>query len=209
MARLFYSSGTRISDEKRSVILKAAEKIFARRGFRGARLKEISAEAGLPKANLLYYFRSKEDIYRSVCHDILENWLVALGDISVDDKPDDALTKYIEAKLELSRVRPNASKVFAMEIISGAPVIGEYLQRDLKKWVDNQVEVFDAWQRRGEMRRVSPRHVLFLIWSATQTYADFEAQISAVLGTKYIDADEYAKAAETVTGIILRGLGTR
>ena len=209
MVRLAYSSGTKISDEKRAVILKAAEKVFAHRGFGGARLAEISAEAGLPKANLLYYFRSKEDIYRSVCHDVLKNWLGALGDISADDKPDDALQKYIEAKLELSRLRPNASKVFAMEIISGAPVIGDYLERDLKKWVDNQVEVFNAWQERGEIRRVSPRHVLFLIWAATQTYADFEAQITAVLGTESIDFDEHAIAAETVTGVILRGLGTR
>lgn len=209
MVSLACSSGTRIRDEKKAVILKAAEKIFAQRGFGGARLSEISAEAGLPKANLLYYFHSKEEIYRSVCQDILENWLGALGDISAEDKPDDALRRYIEAKLELSRIRPNASKVFAMEIISGAPVISDYLRRDLKKWVDNQVEVFNAWQERGEMRSVSPRHVLFIIWAATQTYADFEAQITAVLGSDSIDFDEHVVAAETVTGIILRGLGTR
>ena len=170
---------------------------------------EIAAEAGLPKANVLYYFRSKEKIYRAVCQDILETWLGALGDISANDSPDDALQRYIKAKIQLSLDRPNASKIFAMEVISGAPVIGDYLAHDLKDWVDKQVEVFEIWQSRGEMASVSARHVLFLIWAATQTYADFDAQIKAVLGSTSIHSDEYAEAVETVTGVILRGLGTR
>ena len=68
--------------EKKALILKAAEKVFARQGLKGTRLFEIANEAGLPKANLLYYFHSKEDIYRAVCEDILETWLGALGEIS-------------------------------------------------------------------------------------------------------------------------------
>lgn len=200
---------SRIRTEREARILKAAETVFAHRGFNGARLMEIAAEADLPKANLLYYFRSKEEIYRAVCQDILETWLGALGDISADDKPDDALRKYIEAKMDLSLKRPNASKVFAMEIIAGAPVIGDYLAHDLKNWVNKQAEVFTIWQERGEMAEVSPRHVLFLIWAATQTYADFSTQITAVLGSEKISKHEYENAVETVTGVILRGLGTR
>ena len=133
------------------MILKAAEIVFARKGFNGSRLTEIAAAAGLPKANLLYYFRSKEGLYRAVCSDILETWLHALGDISADDKPDEALQSYIKAKMDLSRRRPDASKVFAMEIISGAPVMGDYLRQDLKDWVDQQAKVFKIWQSRGEM----------------------------------------------------------
>ena len=109
------------------MILSAAEHVFARHGFSGSRLKEIAEEAGLPKANILYYFKSKEDLYRYVCQEILENWLGAIGEISESSEPDEAVRKYIEAKMELSIQRPNASRVFAMEIISGAPVIGDYL----------------------------------------------------------------------------------
>ena len=55
------SSVTRLRKvEKRALILKAAEKVFARQGLKGTRLFEIANEAGLPKANLLYYFQSKE-----------------------------------------------------------------------------------------------------------------------------------------------------
>lgn len=188
-------------------ILKAAETVFARQGFKGARLMEIAEESGLPKANILYYFKSKEDIYCAVCQDILETWLSALGDISAEDKPYDALQHYIRAKMDLSRQRPNASKVFAMEIIAGAPVIGDYLANDLRAWVDKQAKVFRIWQNRGEMTAVSPPHVLFLIWAATQTYADFDTQITAVIGSETMSDSEYANAVETVTGVILRGLG--
>ena len=202
-------SRSRVRAQNRLRILGAAEKVFARQGFKGARLMEIALEADLPKANLLYYFRSKEEIYRAVCQDILETWLGALGDISAEDKPDDALRQYIEAKMNLSLKRPNASKVFAMEIIAGAPVIGNYLTHDLKDWVDKQARVFEIWQARGEMAKLPPRHVLFLIWAATQTYADFSTQISAVLGGEAISPNEYRNAVETVTEVILRGLGTR
>jgi len=204
-----HETNSRIRKQNRLRILKAAETVFARRGFKGARLLEIAEEAGLPKANLLYYFRSKEEIYRTVCQDILETWLGALGDISASDHPDQALRQYIEAKMELSRRRPNASRVFAMEIIAGAPVIGDYLAHDLKDWVDKQAEVFQIWQQRGQMASLPPRHVLFVIWAATQTYADFSTQITAVLGSRTISPDEYSKAVETVAEIILRGLGTR
>ena len=200
-------SVTRLSTvEKKALILKAAEKVFARQGLKGTRLFEIANEARLPKANLLYYFQSKEDIYRAVCQDILETWLGALGEISADDNPKKAIESYITSKMNLSFSRPNASKVFALEIIAGAPVIGDYLEKDLKSWVDRQASVFETWQARGEMAPISPQHVFFMIWAVTQTYADFNTQITAVLGVKEISAVEYSSAVETVTEIILAGL---
>ena len=192
--------------EKKAVILKAAEKVFAQQGLKGTRLLEIANEAGLPKANLLYYFSRKEDIYRAVCQDILETWLGALGEISADDNPKKAIESYIKSKMNLSFSRPNASKVFALEIIAGAPVIGDYLERDLKSWVDRQASVFQKWQSRGEMVSISPQHVFFMIWAVTQTYADFNTQITAVLGVTEIGAVEYSSAVETVTEVVLNGL---
>ena len=200
-------SVTRLSTvEKKALILKAAEKVFARQGLKGTRLFEIANEAGLPKANLLYYFESKEDIYRAVCQDILETWLGALGEISADDNPKKAIESYIKSKMNLSFSRPNASKVFALEIISGAPVIGDYLETDLKSWVDRQANVFEKWQSRGEMVSISPQHVFFMIWAVTQTYADFNTQITAVLGVKEMGAVDHSSAIETVTEVILNGL---
>jgi TetR/AcrR family transcriptional regulator len=205
--RVVRSSVKRLSTvEKKARILKAAEKVFAQQGLKGSRLFEIANEAGLPKANLLYYFQSKDDIYRAVCRDILETWLEALGEISAEDNPKKAIESYIKSKMDLSFSRPNASKVFALEIISGAPVIGDYLEKDLKSWVDRQASVFKVWQSRGEMVSISPQHVFFMIWAVTQTYADFNKQITAVLGVKEIGAVDHVIAVETVTEIIITGL---
>ena len=200
---------SKIQIEKRALILNAAERVFARHGFAGSRLIEIADIAGLPKSNILYYFRSKEDIYSSLCQDILENWLGAIGDISEHSEPRDALKKYIEAKMELSRKRPFASKVFAMEIISGAPVIGEYLATELRSWVGNQAKIFRVWQERGQIIDVSPYHVFFVIWAVTQTYADFETQIKLVLGEEHVTSREHDRAVKAVTEIILYGLAPR
>ena len=135
---------SRIQIKKKALILNAAERVFARYGFSGSRLTQIAQEAGLPKSNILYYFNSKENLYRNLCQDILENWLSAIGDISESSEPNEALRKYIEAKMELSIQRPDASKVFAMEIIYGAPVIGDFLANELKSWVDNHALIFQA-----------------------------------------------------------------
>ena len=163
----------RVGERNRRQILAAAERVFARRGYPGARLDEIALESNLPKANLLYYFKSKEALYESVIGDILDLWLSALGEITVDDDPCEALTGYIERKMALSQERPEASRVFAMEIITGAPVVGGYLRGYLREWVERQGAVFRTWQRRGLMADLPPEHVFFTIWAMTQTYADF------------------------------------
>ena len=205
--RVARSSVTRLSTvEKKALILKAAEKVFAQQGLKGTRLFEIANEAGLPKANLLYYFHSKEDIYRAVCRDILETWLGALGEISADDNPKKAIERYIKSKMDLSLKRPNASKVFALEIIAGAPIIGDYLEKDLRDWVDRQASVLKKWQSRGQMATISPQHIFFMIWAVTQTYADFNKQITTVLGVEKIGTAEYSAAVETVTEVLLTGL---
>lgn len=206
MQDLKKTNQSRTQRKKRALILSAAESVFARHGFSGSRLKDIAEEAGLPKANILYYYKSKEDLYSVVCQDILKNWLGAIGEISVSSEPSEALRRYIEAKMELSMQRPNASRVFAMEIISGAPVIGDYLATELKSWVDNHVLIFQGWQKRGQLLDVSPYHVFFVIWAVTQTYADFETQIELVLGDQHLGSDEYRRSVKSATQIILRGL---
>lgn len=197
----------RVGERNRRRILTAAERVFARRGFRGARLDEIAEESKLPKANLLYYFKTKESLYQAVVTDILEVWLSALGEISVDDDPAEALSGYVERKMALSRERPEASRVFAMEIITGAPVIREYLRGALRDWVDRQGTVFRTWQRRGMMADLPAEHVFFAIWALTQTYADFAPQVTAVLGVERLSDRDHRDAVETVTAIVLNGLG--
>jgi len=197
----------RIRRGNERAILKAAERVFAERGFAGATMGDIAAQARLPKANLHYYFGTKEELYRTLLDDILEEWLTPVSDITADSDPATALRRYVEAKMKASRTRPLASKVFANEIIHGAEVISGFLSNDLRALVDAKAAVVADWIDRGLIAPVDPRHALFMIWAITQHYADFDVQIRAVLNARSFSRDDWAHATDQVTAFVLRGFG--
>jgi TetR/AcrR family transcriptional regulator len=195
---------SRASIERR--ILEAAESVFAEAGFNGATTAEIARRAAIPKANLHYYFNTKEELYQQVLTGIVNTWLHTADEIRADAEPASALAHYIAAKIELARERPIPSRVFANELIHGAPHLGKYLATDLRTWVETKVKVIRGWIAAGKMREVDPKHLLFMIWASTQTYADFASQIAAVLGREPTPQD-YKAVARQMTEIILRGCG--
>lgn len=190
-----------------SRILAAAEKIFARAGFGGATMAAIATAADLPKANLHYYFGSKEDLYRGVLSRILRDWLVSTDVFTPDADPRTALEHYIRAKMQLSADRPDASKVFANELLHGAAVLNQMLATELRQTVQTKAAVVQGWIDAGRMASVDPTHLFFTIWAATQTYADFDVQVAAVLGRKALGAKDHARATEHVVALLLRGCG--
>lgn len=188
-------------------MLKAAEKVFARAGFEGATMAEIARVAGVPKATLIYYFASKEDIYRAVLGNILSLWLAETESITVDADPATALGAYVRAKMRLSATRPDASRVFANEIVHGATHIGDYLRTELRATVKARAAVIDQWIAEGRILPVDSTHLFFTIWAATQTYADFERQVCAVLDKKRLTAADHERASAHVLTVVLRSCG--
>ncbi len=193
-----------------AAILAAAETVFARGGFEGARMSEIAAEAGLPKANLHYYFGTKERLYRAVLERIVTAWLDAASDWIVPERPPaEALAGYVRAKLADAQARPGASRIFAAEVLRGAPLLMPFLQGELRRRVQAMSAVIEHWSAHGLMDTVHPAHVFFCIWAMTQTYADFGVQVQAVLGRDRLSAQDMADAAATVTALVLKGCGVR
>jgi TetR/AcrR family transcriptional regulator len=199
--------GSQIRQANERVILVAAESIFAGAGFGGATMAAIAQASGLPKANLHYYFGNKEALYRAVLARILNDWLVPTHGITVDADPRTALEQYIRDKMALSAQRPDGSKVFANELLHGAPVVKELLATELRRLMRDKAAVVQAWVDAGRMAPVDGMHLFFTIWAATQTYADFDVQVSAVLGRKNLSHKEHARATEHVVSLILRGCG--
>ena len=191
----------------RAKILQAAEHVFAERGYDGATTAAIADRAGLPKANVHYYFGTKNALYRAVIDSTIELWLEAFGDISEDSDPAETLGHYIRAKLAHSRERPLSSRIFANEIIRGAPILSDYLKTELRDWVTEKSRVLRQWARSGKMDPIDPVHLFFMIWSTTQTYADFDVQMRAVLGRRRLTDADFETAAETITRVILKGCG--
>jgi TetR/AcrR family transcriptional regulator len=189
-------------------IMKAAEKIFAESGFRGATTADIAEEAGLPKANIHYYFGTKEKLYRAVLDDIVDLWLASFKGLGESDDPAATLSDYVRTKMELSKKRPEASRVFANELIRGAPRINTYLSTELKDWVDEKSALIDTWIEQGKMAPIDSQHLIFHIWALTQTWADFESQWSAILGRKNGLTDEdFETATDNIITTVLRTCG--
>ena len=188
-------------------ILKAAEQVFSKQGFSGASTAEIAAMAKVPKANLHYYFRTKQDLYARVLDTILSVWLDAMDEIQPDADPAEALSHYIARKIAASRESPDLSRIWAMELIGGARHVQPFLRRRLRALVREKSAVIEGWIAAGRIVPVDPAHLLFMIWSVTQTYADFSSQIAAVLGRRTLDARVFDDATVTVSALVLRDLG--
>jgi TetR/AcrR family transcriptional regulator len=194
-------------DSAREAILLAAERVFARTGFSGATTAAIAEAAGLPKANVHYHFGSKHELYREVLARTLHDWLVPLDGLAPEAEPRAALETYIRAKMAMSATRPDASRVYANELLHGAPVLGELLRTELRAMLRRKAKVIDAWVAAGRMAPVDSTHLFFTIWAATQTYADFDVQMRAVLGRQKLTAADHRRAADHVVALVLRGCG--
>lgn len=201
--------GTTVRGRNEQLILDAAESVFARHGYRGASLQTIAAAAGLPKSNVLYYVGSKRKLYVTLLERTMNRWNAMLSDISADDDPAEVLQAFIRSKMQLSRTHPQSSRLFANEILQGAPFLQESLKGDMRNWVYSRAVIFEQWAEKGLMDPVDPVWLIFLIWSATQHYADFEAQIVGITNRAELDDRDFDSATEFLCQVILKGCGVR
>lgn len=192
---------TRIQKKNRSAILSAGLDVFSQFGFRGATLDQIAEAAGLSKPNLLYYFPSKEEIHQQLLSGLLHTWLDPLRTMKADGDPIQEILAYARRKLDLSRDYPRESRLFANEVLQGAPRLGESFP-DLKSLVDEKAAVIQGWAKVGKIAEIDPHHLIFLIWAQTQHYADFDVQVRAVLECD----DPYPQAATFMEHMLRRTL---
>ena len=195
-----------IRQQNETLILRAAEKVFAEAGFGGATMQLIADLAGLPKANLHYYFATKEELYRCVVQEIFEIWLHAADSMDNAAGPVEGIGAYIDAKMEISRRHADGSKVWASEVMHGAPVIQDYLETTLRAWTTGRAAVIQGWIDQGKMAAVDPEHLLYMLWATTQHYADFGHQIETLNGGPMTDK-QWKAAKDSVKSMILRGIG--
>ncbi|WP_316013666.1 TetR family transcriptional regulator C-terminal domain-containing protein [Roseobacter sp. HKCCA0434] len=198
---------TRIQIEKREAIREAALDVFSAHGFRGATLDQIAEAAGLSKPNLLYYYEGKEAIHAELLERLLDTWLDPLREMDAQGDPLTELRGYVQRKLEAARDYPRESRLFANEIIQGAPRLIDELRGPLRELVDEKAAVLRGWMEAGRIARMDPRHLIFAIWAITQHYADFDAQVCAVLGSE--DEARFHDAAATIEVLLMRGLAPR
>ena len=197
---------TRIQLRNEERILDAAQEVFATYGYQGATIDEVAHRAGISKPNLHYYFKRKRDLYLAVLRRTLEIWLVPLRELDRTGDPAEEIGNYIAHKVQLSRRFPAASRVFANEIVQGAPFLKGYLQTNLREVVERKAAVIQHWIDEGKLAPIDPYHLIFLIWAATQHYADFMPQIKAVMNVSRLNQGHFRKVEQSLSRIILHGV---
>jgi len=194
-------------DRLEADIIAEAVRVFAESGYEGASVATIAENVGLSKQNLMYYFPTKQALYQRVLDDVLDNWLERMANLAAPDgEPAEVLRAYIGAKLAFSREHPLASRVYAMEVISGAPMYGEQIRERVVPLVRKDIEVFERWIAEGRIAPVNATHLLFAIWAMTQSYADFAAQMHLVLGARELTAADFSDAEETISKLVIAAL---
>jgi TetR/AcrR family transcriptional regulator len=194
---------SRIQQKNREAILDAALEVFSLHGFRGATLDQIAEVAGLSKPNLLYYFPSKEEVHKALLTGLLDTWLDPLRAMNPGGEPQVEIMAYVRRKLDLARDYPRESRLFANEILQGAPRMRGAIEGDLRALVAEKASVLRGWMAQGRLAQVDPVHLIFSIWALTQHYADFDVQVRAVLGPGHDPFAEAERHLETLFSRLL------
>ncbi|MCV2370888.1 TetR/AcrR family transcriptional regulator [Roseateles oligotrophus] len=191
---------------KEAAICAEAERQFAQFGFEGVSLETIAAGLKLSRHNLLYYFPSKEALYRRVLDEVLNEWLARMDGLVSGHDPAAAMRDYIAAKLRFSRERPAGSQVFAREVMAGAPRFRDAIEGRVLPALRADVQTFERWADAGLVARLDYRHLMFTIWASTQAYADQAAQFAILLGKPALESADFEAAEKLITGQVLAGL---
>lgn len=200
---------SRATAAKRHAIMAAALEFFSHYGIHGTSLEQVAERADVSKTNLLYYFPSKEALYVAVLREILDIWLAPLKALRADQDPLAAISEYIRLKLEVSRDHPQASRLFCLEMIQGAPLLKQELQGSLKTLVAEKSAIIERWVQARRIAPIAPLQLIFMLWATTQHYADFWVQVEAISGTSLQDEHFFRQTVENVQRIILDGIRLR
>lgn len=195
------------STQKRHQLLAAALDVFSQYGFNGASLDEIAQLAEMHKSNIFYYYQNKEALYVEVLTTVMQKWLAPLQVLKAELEPAEALTEYLIQKIDVSRNQPKASKLYALEVIQGAPHILAILKGPLKKLFKRKAKVIMAWQEQGKISKEIDAELLIInIWGMTQNYADFSTQIEMLTGKTLRNRSMYQHSIEHTIHLMLYGM---
>ena len=201
-----YRAG-KIRDRNLTNIIKAAEEEFVQHGYRGTSIQAIADRAQIPKANVHYYFKSKSNLYIAVLDNLIHLWNNFFDEITEKDDPAVVLDEFIRKKVELSYTHPRASKLFAMEIVQGAPHLKDYIRTEMRQWVRRKAAVIDTWIEQGRMAKVDSMQLILLICSSIQHYADFDTQVLTIMNRAEYEPDMIRDISDFLSQLILRGCG--
>ncbi|WEK28065.1 MAG: TetR/AcrR family transcriptional regulator [Candidatus Pseudomonas phytovorans] len=195
-----------IRRKNRKLILQAASEAFAVTGFTATHSHDIAERAGLPKANIYYYFQTKENLYVQVLMSFIEPLVRASAALRKSDDPIVGLRAYIKARIRIIREHPFSAAVFSQELLSGGKRLPEVCKFMLHEEAARNVASLRSWIDQGRLAPCDPEHLMIFIWSATRTYTNLAWQMSQLRGMAVPDKSDFDRATRTVTQMVLGGV---
>lgn len=196
-------------EQRRARMRDAALHFFSRFGLHGTSLDQVAERAGVSKTNLIYHYPTKEALYTAVLSDMLDLWIAPFQALQPGADAQPAIRHYIRLKLELSRDHAEASRLYCLEMVQGAPHLGDLLKGNLQVLIDEKARVIEQWIARGDIAPVNPWHLFYTLWATTQHYADFAVQIKAISGSTLEDPAFLETAVSNIQTIVMAGLMPR
>lgn len=174
---------TRIQREKTQEIMEAALDVFSKAGFTGASVNKIAALANMSTPSMLYYYSSKEEIHKALLQRVLELWVEPLDVIAVGRDPVESILDYVRKNLELSFAHPRQIRVLANEIVMGFPSADSGPFDRFRQVYEAKIIVIEAWREAGQIADIDAHHLMHLIWSITESYANCESRLATLSPT--------------------------
>ncbi len=206
-APLHIAGTTELGNEKKRAILKAAESEFDQFGYGGARMQRIADKTGIAKANVHYYFQSKLILYNAVLEDVVSLWNQAFETLNVEDDPKTVLSEFVQKKVEFTWLYPAATRIFASEMLHGGPHLSKALNNQMSEWTRQRADVIAHWVNSGKINKIDPYHLIFMIWSSTQHFAQAELQIKSVYQKPRLVKSDFDNQAKSLTSMVMRICG--
>ncbi len=192
---------TNAQEDKRRLLLDAAVRVFARKGYHAARVGDIAEEAGVAYGLLYHYFSSKEEVLRSVFR---ETWRALIATIKsvaeTDEAPREQLRKVAEILLRSWRRDPDLVRVLVLEVTRSQLLAGE-MDEIVASFAVIQ-EIVERGQADGSLRAdLDPRLASYVFYGAID-----ELLTGWVLGRLPDSEADVARAERTVVEIVASGL---
>ncbi len=195
--------------ETRASILKAAERIFADAGLEGARTDAIARAAGVNKAMLYYYFRSKAALYSAVLEaNAAEFHRGADAVLSGRGSAGTVLLRYVSNHLDFIGTRPFYPRLIQRQLLAGDRTVDRLIQLHSLPIFKRLAKLLEKGMRAGEFRRMDVRHTLVSVAALTVFYFNAAPMVRKISGVDVFDKAERARRKREVLRFIRHALFT-
>jgi AcrR family transcriptional regulator len=202
---------TKTTESTEERILDAARKVFARKGRDGARMQEIADEAGINRALLHYYFRSKQGLFEAVFARMFEQFVRSYDTVLVPGQPfHETLRRFIHHYIDYVSEHQDMARLIVSENLRGDSMPGELMSRAASKEGSPPRRMENAIRaaiESGEIRDVDPNQTLLTVISACIHFIVMKPLVQAMNPEAQADFAAFTEARkEHITDLLLNGL---